>query len=162
MQLHYPCSERVRESERAPRHTEIAAAVESAHDAWYGVAEDGVGEGEFNSGVDIFEFQRMMHECVFMSVRWHRRTLAQDIDSRTETLTTMFMDGFGPAPRGVAGATGSTGSTTAPAPSDDIRAELDLLRTEVRAIREGRTPPQPRSRLLHSGHGRQHPHPRFP
>lgn len=144
-----------------PRYTEIAAAVESSHDAWYGVVEDGVHDGEFNSGVDIYEFQRMMRECVFMAVRWHRRTLAQDIDSLTETLTTVFLDGFGPAPRGgtappppttgrrraakktaarpagpreVAGTTGFD-STASPASSDDIRAELDSLRTELRAIR---------------------------
>lgn len=145
-----------------PGYPEIADAVQASHDAWYSVVEDGVRDGEFNSGIDIFEFQRMMRECVFMSVRWHRRTLVQDIDSLTETLTTVFLDGFGPAPRGgtappapttgrrraakktaarpagpreVAGATGSTDSTASPASSDDIRAGLDSLRTELRAIR---------------------------
>ncbi|GAB2642946.1 TetR/AcrR family transcriptional regulator [Prescottella soli] len=140
-----------------PRYTEIAAAVESSHDAWFNVVEDGVRDGEFNSGVDIFEFQRMMRECVFMSVRWHRKTLAQDVDSLTETLTTVFLNGFVPAPqpgstppppptgrRRAAKKTateppaprGSAKSTEAAASSDDIRAELDSLRTELRAIRE--------------------------
>ncbi len=73
-----------------PGYPEIADAVQASHDAWYSVVEDGVRDGEFNSGIDIFEFQRMMRECVFMSVRWHRKTLGQDIDTLTETLTTVF------------------------------------------------------------------------
>ncbi|WFR72813.1 TetR/AcrR family transcriptional regulator [Prescottella defluvii] len=140
-----------------PRYTEIAAAVESSHDAWFNVVEDGVRDGEFNSGVDIFEFQRMMRECVFMSVRWHRKTLAQDIDSLTGTLTTVFLNGFVPAPQpGTTPPPPTTGrrrtakkttaksvapresaeSAAAPDSSDDIRAELDSLRTELRAIRD--------------------------
>ncbi|RVW07847.1 TetR/AcrR family transcriptional regulator [Prescottella agglutinans] len=143
-----------------PRYTEIAAAVESSHDAWYNVVEDGVRGGEFNSGVDIFEFQRMMRECVFMSVRWHRKTLAQDVDSLTQTLTTVFLNGFVPAPQpGTAspppttgrrraakktaatpaqprGSSKSTDTAESAESSGDIRAELDSLRTELRAIRE--------------------------
>lgn len=141
-----------------PRYTEIAAAVEAAHAAWFRVVEDGVHGGEFNSGIDVFEFQRMMRECVFMSVRWHRKTLARDIDSITGTLTTVFLDGFGPAPAaGAAPRAGAPvpGPAAAPASAaepetalerpepvettdatDEIRAELDSLRSELRAIRE--------------------------
>ncbi|WP_430335065.1 TetR/AcrR family transcriptional regulator [Rhodococcus sp. ACT016] len=134
-----------------PRYTEIAAAVDSSHGAWYSVVEDGVRDGEFNSGVDIFEFQRMMRECVFMSVRWHRATLSQDIESLTDTLTTVFLNGFVPAPppgsvpppvtarrrRVVKKAAAESAEPTEPADSaEEIRAELDSLRTELRAIRE--------------------------
>jgi len=143
-----------------PRYTEIAAAVESSHDTWYGVVEDGVRDGEFNSGVDIFEFQRMMRECVFMSVRWHRTTLSQDVDALCDTLTTVFLDGFVPAPapgsapppatprrrRAVKKAAAkavesveSVESVETDDSADEIRAELDLLRTELRAIREAIT-----------------------
>lgn len=138
-----------------PRYREIAAAVETSHDAWFNVVEDGVQDGEFSSGVDVFEFQRMMRECVFMSVRWHRGTLRKDIDSLTETLTTVFLDGFVAAP-----AAGTAPRTPRPVAAEqhravtkvarnrpaepagypdaavDIRAELDSLRTELRAIRE--------------------------
>lgn len=135
-----------------PRYSEIAAAVESSHDAWFGVVEDGVRDGDFNSGVDVFEFQRMMRECVFMSVRWHRKTLRVDIDSLTDTLTTIFLDGFvaapapgsaAPAPRPTAGRRGR-GAVKTPAadpaehadPASDLRTELDSLRAEMREIRK--------------------------
>ncbi|PTR25584.1 TetR family transcriptional regulator [Rhodococcus sp. OK519] len=134
-----------------PRYSEIADAVEASHDAWFSVVEDGVRDGEFNSGIDVFEFQRMMRECVFMSVRWHRETLTRDIDSLTEMLTRVFLNGFVPPPSG--------SSTPRPAPkrkrivkqavavdrtppegaseeAQDIRSELDSLRSELRAIRE--------------------------
>lgn len=134
-----------------PRFSEIADAVEASHDAWTSVVEDGVRDGEFNSGIDIFEFQRMMRECVFMSVRWHRKTLRRDIDSLTEMLTRVFLNGFVPPP--------SNSATPPPAPkrkrattravpaeptppassadeAQDIRSELDSLRSELRAIRE--------------------------
>ncbi|MGF7124825.1 TetR/AcrR family transcriptional regulator [Rhodococcus sp. TAF43] len=135
-----------------PRYTEIAAAVEASHDAWFGIVEDGVRGGEFNSGIDVFEFQRMMRECVFMSVRWHRKTLSRDIESLTTTLTTVFLNGFVPAPTETDGAplppapkrarTKKIVAAPAPEPetptggAEDIRAELDSLRTELRAIRE--------------------------
>ncbi|MBM4508489.1 TetR family transcriptional regulator [Rhodococcus hoagii] len=132
-----------------PGYPEIADAVQASHDAWY----SGRGrrpDGEFNSGIDIFEFQRMMRECVFMSVRWHRKTLGQDIDTLTETLTTVFLNGFVPPPSGAAAppppakrkrvpersvASDPTPPEKAGDDVQDIRSELDSLRTEMRAIR---------------------------
>lgn len=135
-----------------PRYTEIADAVEASHDAWYSVVADGVRDGEFNSGIDIFEFQRMMRECVFMSVRWHRTTLSQDIDTLTDTLTTVFLNGFVPPPsesstpppvppeRKRAAARTAAAEAAPPQPASDevrdIHSELDSLRTEMRALRE--------------------------
>lgn len=138
-----------------PRYTQIATAVTAAHNAWYRVVEGGVHSGEFNSGVDVFEFQRMMRECVFMSVRWHRTTLRRDIESLTDTLTTVFLNGFagppasGVTPRSPATDRDSAAARTPTAPwssrspsrhSDDaktdIQAELDSLRAEMREIRE--------------------------
>lgn len=134
-----------------PRIREIEAAVESSHAAWLGIVEDGVRDGEFHSGVDSFEFQRMMRECVFMAVRWHRTTLRKDIDSLTDTITTVFLDGFAAAPtaespsrtprpaatrRARAGRKPTAQSAAGPGAPDDLRAELDALRVELRAIRE--------------------------
>lgn len=137
-----------------PDYTEIAAAVNAAHDVWYRVTEDGVRNGEFNSGIDSFEFQRLMRECVFMSVRWHRETLSKDIDSLTATLTAIFLNGFAPAPQRVTSKRPSSKRAAVPertpvqgielqenepadaGDSSDIRAELESLRTEMKAIRE--------------------------
>lgn len=133
-----------------PSYADIADAVDASHDAWYSVVEAGVRDGEFNSGIDIFEFQRMMRECVFMSVRWHRSTLGQDIDALTEMLTTVFLNGFVPPPSGAStpppvrprkraakqtAAAEPTQPEKAPDEVQDIRSELDSLRTEMQAIR---------------------------
>ncbi len=128
-----------------PEYTEIAGSVESSHRAWFDVVDEGVRNGEFNSGIDVFEFQRMMRECVFQSVRWHRDTLAADIESITATVTSVFFDGFAPA------RTESTTVTPPPSPTkvkrepapaeppidtvDDLRSELDELRSDMRAMR---------------------------
>ncbi|NLU64230.1 TetR/AcrR family transcriptional regulator [Rhodococcus sp. HNM0563] len=133
-----------------PDYAEIAKAVESSHRAWYGVAEEGVSAGEFNSRIDIFEFQRMMRECVFQSVRWHRNTLATDIETITATVTSVFLDGFAPA------RTEQSEATLQPAPAneqreqipaaepdlepstgivDELRSELDELRSDLHAMR---------------------------
>lgn len=141
-----------------PDYIEIATAVETAHKVWLDIVEDGVHRGEFNSGIDCFEFQRMMRECVFMTVRWHRESLAKDIDSLTTTLTAVFLNGFAPAPakstrskspkKRVARPTTAPSATpaqavesldTEPAQTDEsasIRTELDSLRSELKAIRE--------------------------
>jgi len=132
-----------------PDYAEIAEAVEASHRTWYGVAEEGVRNGEFNSGIDAFEFQRMMRECVFQSVRWHRSTLTADIESITATVTSVFLDGFAPAR--------TEEADTAPEPSPanplheqisaadperepssntvhELRSELDELRSDMRAM----------------------------
>lgn len=133
-----------------PNYEEIATAVETSHRAWYDVAKEGVRDGEFNSCIDIFEFQRMMRECVFQSVRWHRNTLTTDIEAITATVTSVFLDGFAPVR--------TENSETAPQPSptnerreqlpaaerdleppsekvDELRSELDELRSDVHAMR---------------------------
>ncbi|MGW0177091.1 TetR/AcrR family transcriptional regulator [Rhodococcus sp. NPDC003322] len=133
-----------------PDYAEIAGAVESSHRAWFDVVDEGVRVGEFNSGIDVFEFQRMMRECVFQSVRWHRRTLADDIESITATVTSVFLDGFAPArtertdtepkPSPTVGRREPVpAAKTVPGPStdtvDDLRSELDELRSDMRAMR---------------------------
>lgn len=134
-----------------PNYVEIAKLVESSHRAWYGVAEEGVREGEFNSGIDIFEFQRMMRECVFQSVRWHRGTLTADIETITATLTSVFLNGFAvartehadePAPRSPTKERREQISAVDPVPDPrpdavgQLRSELEALRSDVHAIRD--------------------------
>ncbi|MFD4405976.1 TetR/AcrR family transcriptional regulator [Nocardia sp. NPDC058499] len=134
-----------------PDYAEIARAVESSHRAWLGVTEEGVRCGEFNSRIDPFEFQRMVRECVFQSVRWHRDTLSTDIDAITATVTSLFLDGFAPARTGRSGpaplpVSAHTARPRIPAPEpaaepltdpvDELRGELDELRSGVDAIRE--------------------------
>lgn len=133
-----------------PEYAEIAGAVESSHRAWLEVVDEGVRSGEFNSGISTFEFQRMMRECVFQSVRWHRDTLAADIESITATVTSVFLDGFAPARTGSADPTPAptrTQPAREPAPVavpepdssagelDDLRTEMDELRSDMRAMR---------------------------
>lgn len=129
-----------------PRHTEIVAAVESSHRAWMQVVEDGVRTGEFDSKIGVFEFQRMMREAVFMSVRWHRDSLAQDIDHLTDTLMTVFLEGFASGPargkktrgsgarvRAARGPSEITDESSATA--DVLRAQNELLRAENESLR---------------------------
>ena len=134
-----------------PEYAEIAGAVESSHRAWFDVVDEGVRSGEFNSGIEVFEFQRMIRECVFQSVRWHRDTLAADIESITATVTSVFLDGFAPARTGPADMTpllpapakarreSAPAAASAPEPPadtmDDLRSELDELRSDMRAMR---------------------------
>lgn len=133
-----------------PEYAEIAGAVESSHRVWFDVVDEGVRGGEFKSGIDVFEFQRMMRECVFQSVRWHRDTLAADIESITATVTSVFLDGFAPERTGSSDATTPPSSTDArrePVPAtstgpeppadalDGLRSELDELRSDMRAMR---------------------------
>lgn len=136
-----------------PNYTEIAKSVESSHRAWHGIVEEGVRDGEFNSGIDIFEFQRMMRECVFQSVRWHRDTLTADIETITATVTSVFLDGFAPARTEHTDAPPSPTkerrekiSVADPAPVphpetpsetvDQLRSELNTLRSDVHAMRD--------------------------
>lgn len=134
-----------------PDYTEIADAVESSHRSWFNVVEEGVQNGEFNSGINIFEFQRMIRECVFQSVRWHRDTLATDIESITETVTSVFLDGFAPVRRKKTDtappqqpsnekreAIPPSGHSPEPAIDQitELRSELDRLRSDMDAIRE--------------------------
>lgn len=133
-----------------PDYPEIADSVESSHRSWFNVVEEGVQSGEFNSGIDIFEFQRMIRECVFQSVRWHRDTLATDIESVTETITSVFLDGFAPArSKKIDTATPQQPSNekreaippsghtreTAIDEMTEFRSELDRLRSDLNAIR---------------------------
>ena len=128
-----------------PEYAEIAGSVESSHRAWFDVVDEGVHNGEFNSGIDVFEFQRMMRECVFQSVRWHRGTLAADIESITATVTSVFLDGFAPERTGSTDVKPPPSTATPmhePAPArtptdtvDDLRSELDELRSDMRAMR---------------------------
>ena len=134
-----------------PDYAEIAKAVECSHRAWFGVTEEGVRCGEFNSRIDPFEFQRMVRECVFQSVRWHRDTLTTDIEAITATVTSVFLDGFAPARTGQADpapppVSAQNPRTRIPAPEpvpeplsdpvDELRGELDELRSGVDVIRE--------------------------
>ncbi|MFI1462484.1 TetR/AcrR family transcriptional regulator [Nocardia carnea] len=134
-----------------PGYAEIAKAVESSHRAWLGVTEVGVRRGEFNSRIDPFEFQRMVRECVFQSVRWHRDTLTSDIEAITATITSVFLDGFAPARTAQAEPTPPPMSEHTPRnrlpapkpaaepatdPVGELRCELDELRSGVDAIRE--------------------------
>ena len=131
-----------------PGYAEIAKAVESSHRAWLGVTEEGVRRGEFNSRIDPFEFQRMVRECVFQSVRWHRDTLTSDIEAITGTVTSVFLDGFAPArtvrteptPPPIPTRTRPPAPQPASEPTSDpvgeLRCELDELRSGVDAIRE--------------------------
>lgn len=133
-----------------PGHQHITAAVGYAHNAWNTVAEQGVRSGEFSSGVDVFEFQRMMRECVFMSVRWHRQTLRRDTEWLTDTLMTVFLDGFAHAPaphdarRRPSDQLREVGEAGLPDDHpqreftriSDVRAELEALRSEVHALKE--------------------------
>lgn len=77
-----------------PGHIEIVNAVESAHQIWIEAIEDGIEKGEFLSNISPFDTQRMMRELVFMSVRWHRNTLHEDIDLLTQSIMTVFDQGF--------------------------------------------------------------------
>ncbi|NKY31491.1 TetR family transcriptional regulator [Nocardia speluncae] len=131
-----------------PGYTQIAEAVDFSHHAWHEITEEGVRNGEFNSGIDPFEFQRMMRECVFQSVRWHRKTLAADIESITATVTSVFLDGFAPArPDAVPEPEPAPVSERHPQPPattsvhepagdavDALRSELDALRSDMRAM----------------------------
>ena len=129
-----------------PGYTQIAEAVEFSHHAWHGITEEGVRNSEFNSGIDTFEFQRMMRECVFQSVRWHRKTLAADIETITATVTSLFLDGFTPAradqpdavPDPVRERRPQLPSERSDEPAGDavdaLRSELDALRSDMRAM----------------------------
>lgn len=132
-----------------PGYPQIAEAVEFSHHAWHGIVTEGVRNGEFRSGIDPFEFQRMMRECVFQSVRWHRKTLTADIESITATVTSVFLDGFAPTRAERADAAPEPAPVSErclqlPAPKpirepagdavDELRSELDALRSDMRAM----------------------------
>lgn len=135
-----------------PDYAAIDSSVTSSHRAWLDIVEEGVRTGEFNSGIDVFEFQRMMRECVFQSVRWHRSTLAADIDAITATVTSVFLDGFAPARTDRADTPPQPAppkkkrreqepvAEPEPAPATDavdgLRSELDELRSDMRAMRD--------------------------
>lgn len=133
-----------------PGYPQIAEAVEFSHQAWHGITEEGVRNSEFNSGIDTFEFQRMMRECVFQSVRWHRKTLAADIEAITATVTSVFLDGFAPArpesseavpePARVGERRPQLPAKPVREPAGDavdaLRSELDALRSDMRAMHD--------------------------
>lgn len=131
-----------------PDYSEISQYVEVSHSAWYRIAEEGVRDGEFNSGIDTFEFQWMIRECVFQSVRWHRDTLSADTERIISTVTSIFLDGFAPAgveisdsslpPKNLdhedispEGANSAIPVNTA----EELRAEVESLRSEIVSIR---------------------------
>ncbi len=130
-----------------PDYGQIAQSVEASHRAWEATAAEGVRNGEFQSGIDVFEFQRMMRQCVFQSVRWHRDTLAADIATITATVTSLFFDGFAPVRAGQTdtrlspvrrpGAQDTAAMSVMPATTvNELRSEIDILRSDLQAVRD--------------------------
>lgn len=77
-----------------PADSRIATAVRRANQYWADAITRGIDTGEFRTDVDPHHFHRMLRESVWLTVRFHRNSLATGADRLRHDLIAVFLDGF--------------------------------------------------------------------
>ncbi|GAA3974068.1 TetR/AcrR family transcriptional regulator [Actinomadura viridis] len=124
-----------------PRYDDLMKSLSRCHETWDRVVRDGVARGELRADIGEHNFQRILRELVFMTVRWNRESLAEEAGSLAEILTSGFLDGFatrpeasGTAPGGHAASPG--GAVPSPGEPDAQHAEIARLRSDVEELKQ--------------------------
>lgn len=129
-----------------PGYDDLMLHLSRCHAAWDAVIQDGVRRGELRADIDEHNFQRILREVVFMTVRWNRERLADEADSLAEVVTSGFLDGFAarPRPPGTAPDERTAAPPRRPDPADPaaqaaeiarLRSDVDELKRLVESIR---------------------------
>ncbi|MBF6347883.1 TetR/AcrR family transcriptional regulator [Nocardia flavorosea] len=129
-----------------PADSRIATAVRRANQYWDDAITRGVDTGEFRTDVNPHHFHRMLRESVWLTVRFHRASLATDADRLRRDLIAVFLDGFAaakpartpapPVPEIPAGQPAAVTEGTASEPAlIDLQRNIRELEEAVRELR---------------------------
>ncbi|WP_244931525.1 TetR/AcrR family transcriptional regulator [Nocardioides sp. W7] len=77
-----------------PDHVEVRAKRDVVQGHWRRIIDRGVQTGELRADVDPDHFRWLLRELTWLTVRWHRPTLAEDHEPLADELVSMFLDGF--------------------------------------------------------------------